>query len=89
MLAGLAEINGATIEGQSIPLRGNLGHVYLVDRVFTTREEIEKSLKKHPPKETPWGPIDSPAHNPEVESQTVVVDLLAEFFADPANAGMH
>lgn len=86
---GLAEINGGTIEAQPIPLGGNLGNVYLVDRVFTTHEEIEKSLKKHPPKETPWGPIDSPGNNPEVESQTVVVDLLAEFFADPANAEVH
>lgn len=64
-------------------MANGLGIVYMVDRAFTTMDAIQAALSRHPVKETPWGPINPPAARPPVEaveSQTVVVDLVAEFF---------
>ena len=81
-LADVTRIDEATVDLKSIQLGNGMGVVYIVDRVFTTHQDIDEILKKHPVSETPWGPVDS-SNNAEngqqVESQTVVVDLVAEF----------
>lgn len=66
-----------------ILLGSNLGVVYVVDKVFTTHDEISKAIERHPVSETPWGPI-SPNSGQNVESQTVVVDLIAELLREEA-----
>lgn len=82
------KINKANINLKSIPIGSNFGVIYIVDKVFTTTQEIEKAISRHPAVETPWGPIDSNANSGQqnVESQTVVVDLVAEFLREEAAA---
>ncbi len=68
-----------------------MGVIYIVDRVFATNQQIEEAIRRHPAVETPWGPIDPSQHvgnvnNQDVESQTVVVDLVEEFLREEAAA---
>jgi hypothetical protein len=67
-----------------------MGVIYIVDRVFATNQQIEEAIRRHPAVETPWGPIDPTqqgnVNNQDVESQTVVVDLVAEFLREQAAA---
>ena len=63
-----------------------MGVIYIVDKVFASNQQIEEAIRRHPAVETPWGPVD-PAlqgnvNNQDVESQTVVVDLVAEFLRE-------
>lgn len=83
------KINKANINLKSIPIGSNLGVIYVVDKIFTTNEEIEEAIKRHPAVETPWGPINPNENNgqTDVESQTVIVDLVAEFLREEAAAG--
>lgn len=67
-----------------------MGVIYIVDRVFASNQQIDEAIRRNPASETPWGPID-PSHqgnvnNQDVESQTVVVDLVAEFLREQAEA---
>lgn len=83
------KINRANINMKPIPIGSNLGVVYVVDHVFTTAEEIQKAISRHPAVETPWGPIapqDAQNTGENVESHTVVVDLVAEFLREEAAA---
>lgn len=80
------KINKANINLRSIPIGSNLGVIYIVDKVFVTHEEIWEAIKRHPASETPWGPIDPNENSGNVESQTVVVDLVAEFLREEAAA---
>ncbi len=70
-----------------------MGVIYIVDRVFATNQQIEEAIRRHPAVETPWGPIDPSqpvmignVNNQDVESQTVVVDLVEEFLREQAAA---
>ena len=86
------QINKAKVNLDPIHFGSNTGVIYIVDKVFTTHEEISKAIERNPASETPWGPIhpqSNPANNGDnVESQTVVVDLVAELLRDEAT-GQH
>ncbi|XP_057377722.1 uncharacterized protein LOC130699384 [Daphnia carinata] len=80
------QINNANINLE--PIRLASGIVYIVDQVFVTPQQIDEAIRRNPAVETPWGPIDSQGqiNNQDVESQTVVVDLVAEFLREEAAA---
>lgn len=66
-----------------------MGVVYIVDKIFTTHDEVTKAINRNPSSETPWGPIhpqSNPNNEENVESQTVVVDLVAELLREEAAA---
>lgn len=78
-------INKANINLEPVFLP-TMGVIYIVDRVFATNQQIEEAIRRNPAVETPWGPIDPSqqgnVNNQDVESQTVVVDLVAEFLRE-------
>ncbi|KAK4023062.1 hypothetical protein OUZ56_008497 [Daphnia magna] len=82
------QINKANINLEAIRLASGMGVIYVVDQVFVTPQQIDEAIRRHPAVETPWGPIDPQGqiNNQDVESQTVVVDLVAEFLREEAAA---
>jgi len=50
-------LDDGTVDAIPIQLADGLGVVYIIDKVFTTTEAIEAALRRHPVKETPWGPV--------------------------------
>lgn len=86
---GAVQINRANINIEPIHLSSGLGVIYIVDQVFVTPQQIDEAIRRHPAVETPWGPIDPQTNNQDVESQTVVVDLVAEFLREEAAAAGH
>ncbi|XP_046437089.1 uncharacterized protein LOC124188487 isoform X2 [Daphnia pulex] len=90
---GAIQINKANINLEPVFLGSNMGVIYIVDRIFATNQQIEEAIRRHPAVETPWGPIDPSQHqgnvnNQDVESQTVVVDLVEEFLREQAAAAV-
>ena len=73
----VSRINDALVDPRPIGLAGDAGLVYVVDKAFTNHQAVGEALKQIPASQTPWGPAGNNA--PAVETQTVVVDLIAEY----------
>lgn len=77
VIEGVSRINKAAIL-ESIPME-SLGNIFIIDKLFADPQRIQESINKTPQGFGPLGsPLTTGSSQDEIETQTVVIDLVAE-----------